>query len=137
MVLPSVVCSSPKGCSRLLTLFWPSLFWCIRDLGGRAHCAPPPLNIFGFGWVRVPILFGNDLLRNDLPYSKGFIKFGCPEPSKKCLPLETFVCQRGVDPVSIGPPYEILVFPTNFNFFQGNEITLRGKKCTALFQTHN
>ena len=35
------------------------------------------------------------------------------------------------------PPNEILVFPTNFIFFQGNEITLRGKKCTALFQTHN
>ena len=25
----------------------------------------------------------------------------------------------------------------NLIFFQGNEITLRGKKCTALFQTHN
>ena len=34
-------------------------------------------------------------------------------------------------------PYEILVFPTNFIFFQRNEITLRGKKCTAFFQTHN
>ena len=28
------------------------------------------------------------------------------------------------------------VFPTNFTFFSANEITLRGKKCTALFQTH-
>ena len=35
------------------------------------------------------------------------------------------------------PPYEILVFPTNFIFFQRNEITLWGKKCTALFHTHN
>ena len=36
----------------------------------------------GLGGVRVPILFGNGLLLNDLPYSKGFIKFGCLEPSK-------------------------------------------------------
>ena len=28
----------------------------------------PPLNIFGLGRVRVPILFGNDLPRSDLPY---------------------------------------------------------------------
>ena len=35
------------------------------------------------------------------------------------------------------PPYEILVFPTNFIFSRRNQITLRGKKCTALFQTHN
>ena len=34
------------------------------------------------------------------------------------------------------PPYEILVFPINF-FSQQNEINLRGKKCTALFHTHN
>ena len=47
----------------------------------------PPLNIFGLGGVRVPILFGNDLPRNDLTYSKGFMKFGCQEPSKKCLTL--------------------------------------------------
>ena len=40
------------------------------------------LNILGLGGVRVPILFGNDLPRNDLPYSKGFMKFGCLEPSK-------------------------------------------------------
>ena len=42
----------------------------------------PPLNIFGLGGIRVPILFGNDLLWNDLPYSKGYMKFGCLEPSK-------------------------------------------------------
>ena len=34
-------------------------------------------------WGRVPILFGNDLPRKDLSYSKGFMKFGCPEPSEK------------------------------------------------------
>ena len=66
---------------RFVNPIWPSLFWCIRDLGGGAHCAP--LNIFGLVGVRVPIFFGNDLARNDLPYSKGFMKFGCPEPSKK------------------------------------------------------
>ena len=30
----------------------------------------PPLNILGLGGVRFPILFGNDLFWNDLPYSK-------------------------------------------------------------------
>ena len=49
----------------------------------------PPLN-------RVPILFGNDSPRSDLSYTKGFMKFGCPEPSKKCLTFETFVRKRGV-----------------------------------------
>ena len=43
----------------------------------------PPLNIFGLGRARVPILFGNYFPRSDLPYTKGFMKFGCPEPSKK------------------------------------------------------
>ena len=64
---------------------WPGLFWCIRD----------PLNIFGLGGVRV-LLFGNDFPRHDLPYSKGFMKFGCQEPSKKSLTFETFVRQRAV-----------------------------------------
>ena len=36
-----------------------------------------PLNILGLRGFRVPILFGNDLLWNGLPYSKGFVKFGC------------------------------------------------------------
>ena len=56
----------------------------------------PPPNIFGLGRVRVPILFGKDLPRSDLPYTKEFIKFGCPEPSKKFLTFETFVSQKGV-----------------------------------------
>ena len=43
----------------------------------------PTLNIFGLGRVRVPIRFGNDLPRIDLPYTKGFMKFGCPEPYRK------------------------------------------------------
>ena len=36
----------------------------------------------GLDGNRVPILFGNDLFWNDLPYSKGFMKFRCLEPSK-------------------------------------------------------
>ena len=64
-----------------LNPIWPSLFRCIRDLGG-GHIVPP-LNIFWLGGVRVPILVANDLPGHDLPYSKGFMKFGCLEPSKK------------------------------------------------------
>ena len=65
-------------------------------------------------------------------------------PPKKCLTFETLVRQRGVWPVTGHqfvrvPPYEILVFPTNFIFFfkETRYVTLRGKKCTALFHTHN
>ena len=98
----------------------------------------PPLNIFGLGRVRVPILFGNYFPRSDLPYTKGFMKFGCPEPSKKVFDFWNFCSsKRRLTRFVRVPPYEIWVFPTNFIFFQGNEITLRGKKCTALFQTHN
>ena len=63
-----------------LTLFVPAYF----DVSGtRGGHIVPPLNIFGLGRVRVPILFGNYLPRSYLPYTKGFMKFGCPEPSKK------------------------------------------------------
>ena len=111
------------------------LFWCIRYRGGHIV---PPLNIFGLGRVRVPILFGNYLPRSYLPYTKGFMKFGCPEPSKKVFDFRNFCSsKRRLTRFVRVPPYEILVFPTNFIFFQRNEITLRGKKCTALFQTHN
>ena len=114
---------------------WPGLFWCISYRGGHIV---PRLNIFGLGRVRVPILFGNDLPRSDLPYTKGFMKFGCPEPSKKVFDFWNFCSSKWrLTRFVRVPPYEILVFPTNFIFFQGNEITLRGKKCTALFQTHN
>ena len=65
---------------------------------GAILCPPAPLNILGLGGVRVPIFFGDDLLWNDLPYSKGFVKFGCPEPSTNCLTFETFVRQRGIWP---------------------------------------
>ena len=59
---------------------------------------------FGLGGVRVPIIFGNDLLWNDLPYLKGFVKVGCLEPSKERR-LTQFL---GV------PSHEILVFLRNF-----------------------
>ena len=104
----------------------PSLFWCIRDLGrGGAHCVP--LNIFGLGGVRVPILFGNYFPRSDLPYSKGFMKLACPEPSKKMFDFWNFCSsQRRLTRFVRVPHYEILVFLMNFIFFGGNEITLRG-----------
>ena len=55
-----------------LTLFVLAYFDVSGTGGGHIV---PPLNIFGLGGVRVPILFGNDLLWNDLLYSKGFMKF--------------------------------------------------------------
>ena len=62
-----------------LTLFCPAYFGVSGILGGDLGA---PLNIFELGRVRVPILVGNDLPWHDLPYSKGFMKFGCQEPSK-------------------------------------------------------
>ena len=67
--------------SLILTLLKPAYLRVSKNQGGVAHCAPPQ-NILGLGGVMVPILFGNDLLWDDLPYSKGFMKFGCLEPSK-------------------------------------------------------
>ena len=64
----------------MLALFAPAYF---NVSGTRGGHIVPPLNIFGLGRVRVPILFGNYLPRSYLPYTKGFMKFGCPEPSKK------------------------------------------------------
>ena len=118
-----------------LTLFVPAYF----DVSGtRGGHIVPPQNIFGLGRVRVPILFGNYLPRSYLPYTKGFMKFGCPEPSKKVFDFWNFCSsKRRLTRFVRVPPYEILVFPTNLIFFQGKEITLRAKKCTALFRTHN
>ena len=49
-----------------LTLFAPAYMSISKDWGGeRAHCAP--LNILELVGVGVPILFGNDLLWNNLP----------------------------------------------------------------------
>ena len=90
------------------------------------------------GRVRVPILVGNDLPRHDLPYSKGFMKFGCQEPSKIMFNFWNFCSsKRRLTQFVRVPPYEILVFLTNFIFFRQKEITLWGQKRTALFQTYN
>ena len=57
-----------------LTLFAPAYLTIPKNWeGGGAEY----LNMLGLGGVRVPIIFGNDLLCNDLPYSKGLIKMGC------------------------------------------------------------
>ena len=75
-----------------LTLLGPAFSSISKD--GGAHSAP--INIFGLNGVRVPILFGNDFLWNDSPYSKGFMNFGCLEPSKIMFDFEFFRWSRGV-----------------------------------------
>ena len=45
--------------------------------------------------------------------------------------------KEAFDPIRKGPPLWNFGISDELYFFQGNEITLRGKKCTALFQTHN
>ena len=72
----------------------------------------------GLCGVRVPILFGYDLLWNDLPYSKGFMKFGCLESSKIMFGFRIFflVARRLAQFVRV-PPYEILVFLMNIILF--------------------
>ena len=117
-----------------LTLFGPAFFWCIRDPGGG-------LNIFGLGGVWVPILVGNDLPRHDLPYSKGFMKFGCQEPSKKLFDLWNFILSKRpltqfVFPLK-GPPLWNVGISDELYLFEGNQINIQGKTWSALFQTHN
>ena len=105
---------------------WPGSFWCIRD----------PLNIFGLGGVRV-LLFGNDFPRHDLPYSKGFMKFGWQEPSKKMFPFWNFCSSKRCLTQFIRVlPNELWYFWRTL-FFQQNEQNLRGKKGNAFFLTHN
>ena len=58
-----------------LTLLGPAYLSVSKDRGGAQ-------DTLGLGGVRVPNLFGNDLLWNNLPYIKGFMKIGCLEPSK-------------------------------------------------------
>ena len=47
-------------------------------------------NAIWLGGAWVPILVGNDLPMHDFPYSKGFVKFGCQEPSKIMLDFWIF-----------------------------------------------
>ena len=54
---------------------------CWLTLLGPAYLSISNNNL-GLGGVRVSIIFGNDLLWNDVPYSKGFMKFKCLEPLK-------------------------------------------------------
>ena len=61
-----------------LTLLGPAYLSVSKERGAYLSS----LCILGLVWVRVPILFGNDMLWNVSPCSKGFMKFGCPEPSK-------------------------------------------------------
>ena len=79
------------------------------------HIAPP-LNILKLGGVRVPILFGNDLLWNNIPYSKGYMKFGRLEPSKIIFEFCVLLVKRCLTQFVRAPPYEILVFLMNFIF---------------------
>ena len=91
----------------------------------------------GLGGVRVPILFGNNLLWNDLPHSKWY-KFGCLEPSKIIFDFwNVLLVKRHLTKFVSVPPYEILVFLISIILFQRNERILWGKKFTALFQTHD
>ena len=64
--------------SRKICVFWSfKLLWLSLIFLGTCYHMPPPPNIFRFCGVEVPILFGNDLLWNSLPYSKGFVMSGC------------------------------------------------------------
>ena len=77
----------------------------------------PPRNILGLGGVRVPILFGNDFLWNDLPYSKGLMNFGFLEPSNIMFDFWFFLVERHLAQFVRVPPNEIWAFLTNFIFY--------------------
>ena len=71
-----------------------------------------------FCWARAPILFGNDLSGSHLSYSKGFMKFGWPEPPQKWLTFLSFHWSERPPTQLIRVPHnEIVVFLTNFIFF--------------------
>ena len=98
-----------------------------------SNVPPPTLNILGLGGVRVPILL-KLLVVEWIAIFKRIHEVLMPRTLKINVWLFT---SRGVfDPVCECPPYKILVFLTNFNFFRRKEKILLGQKCTALFQTH-
>ena len=65
-------------------------------------------------------LFGNDLLWNDSPYSKGFMKFGCLEPFKIMVVFWNF----------------LMVERRLYFFSRRSKIIFWGKNRITLFQTH-
>ena len=118
----------------LLTLFTPAYFGISGTRGGHIV---PPLSILGLGGVRVPILFGNDLPMNDWPYSKGFMKFGCLEPSKSMFDFWIFLLiERRLSKFVRAPLMKFQYFWQTI-FFRRNEKISWGKKHTALLKYHN
>ena len=65
-------------------------------------------------WGRVPILFGNDLPRKDLPYSWSL---DAQKPKKKFNFWNFCLSKRRLTQFVWVPPYEIMVLPMNFLFF--------------------
>ena len=65
-------------CTRDPHIWWPSIIY-LTLLGPAYLSVSKDRGLVG---VRVSILCGNALLWIDLPNSKGFMKFGCLEPSK-------------------------------------------------------
>ena len=100
--------------SRKRCLSLQSIWGYLKTSGGGAYL--PPLCCYGLVWVRVPNLFGNNLSRNDFPFSKGFMKFGWPEPPPDNYGLFSFfIGWRLLRPSLLGCP---LVFPSNLIFFR-------------------
>ena len=61
----------------MLTLTFTWMLMLMLTIGIAVHNNAEndtPLCILGLVWVRVPILFGNDLSGSYLPYSKGIMK---------------------------------------------------------------
>ena len=89
----------------------PSCSYWSPFFGHRINSRGP--SVSPFSWFSRYELSGTDL-----PYSKGFRKFGCPELSKKSLTLiQLFFVGGAFDPDPDADPYEILVSPPNYFFF--------------------
>ena len=60
-----------------------AMLWTVTGVSDNflIRLGPTPLNILEMGGVRVPILFGNDFLLNDLAFSKRLMMFRCLVPS--------------------------------------------------------
>ena len=105
----------------------PSCSYWSPFFGHRINSRGP--SVSPFSWFSRYELSGTDL-----PYSKGFRKFGCPELSKKSLTLiQLFFVGGAFDPDPDADPYEILVSPPNYFFFFSKTRSLYG----VYFQTQN